>query len=138
MPLFALAVLAALLLYSLRVSATTRRIEFTSQIAPASVGVLANGVALTSGVPTLGAGGVWHLETHVLFGHSMTIVAFDDDGNVSSESNARTWGGCEWDRDGDGTVGLRDFASYRSEYGDGSAELVELDSFRDAFGLDCT
>ena len=118
--------------------ATTRRIEFTSQLATiASVGVMANGVALTSGVPVLGAGGIWYLDTHVLFGHATTIVAFDHAGNVSLPSNARTYGGCDWDRDGDGTVGLWDFSSYRKEYGDGDAELVEFDSFRAAFGLQC-
>ena len=118
--------------------ATTYRIEFTSpMLSISSIGVLANGAALTSGVPMLGEDGVWYLDTHVLYGTSTTIVAFDRYGNVSLPSNARTYGGCDWDLDGDGLVSLVDFSIYRSEYAYGDAELVELGSFRAAFGRSC-
>ena len=128
------------LLASSMSDATTRRIFFShpyDQTQLARIGVLSAGVPLTSAVPVLQPSGVWYVDTHVIFGFETTLVAIDFQGSVSSPSNIIIRGGCDWDRDGDKTVGLADFGSYREEYGDGTAELVEQPSFNAAFGLSC-
>ena len=121
-------------------SGTTRRVMFNHPYSTgelARVGVLSDGVPLTSGVPILGADGIWFLDSHVMFGHETALVAFDSAGNMSVPSNVKTLGGCLWDRDSSGRVDIRDFASYRAEYGDGTAFLPEEASFKAAFGATC-
>lgn len=139
-----------LFLYLSPANATTKVLRFTTPVPPSTVdqvGVLSDGVPLTSApMPTsaVGTTGVYELPTHVLFGSSTTIVLFVN-GVTSEESNARNFGGCEWDRVGatpgsppDGTVSLTDWGQYRIEYGTGTAHPGEAASFGAAFGrTDC-
>lgn len=124
-------------------SASTTRIEFTHPWGPGGIvliGVLSDGVPFTSAVPVYVRPGLWYIDTHAVFGHETTLVAFNPDGFFSVPSNVRIYGGCAWDRvdaqgnlPGDGVVSLADWARYRFEYGNGEANFNEFGDFRATF-----
>lgn len=121
--------------------AMTHTVEFTCPVDPAivaSVGVLWDGVPATSGVPvTPNSEGIWKFSTHVAYGRSIEIVVMDKFGLVSPLSNARVFGGCLWDRDGNGVVGGSDYSAYLLEHGADTASASEYESFKAAFSMRC-
>ena len=103
------------------------------------VGIIANGIASTSApLPEPGIDGMYRVPVAIQYGAEIRAVLLHiTSGNVSQQSNPRTYERCLWDRDGSGEVDLADFGSFRAEVGESTATVAESESFSRAFGMHC-
>ena len=103
------------------------------------VGIIANGIASTSApLPEPDTDGMYHVPVAIQYGAEIRAVLLHiTSGNVSQQSNPRTYERCLWDRDGSGEVDLADFGDFRAEVGESTATVAESESFSRAFGMHC-
>lgn len=85
------------------------------------------------------ADGVFTNPVVLPFGAEIQIQVQDQTGAVSELSNVQVYGDdCrDWDINGDGLIGFRDWLRFRTEFDEGTASTAEYELFRGFFGQRC-
>lgn len=122
--------------------AITRELRWThpQPDLPILLVVVADGENLTEVlVEDPDANGVFTNPVVLPFGAEIQIQVQDQTGAVSELSNVQVYGDdCrDWDINGDGLIGFRDWLRFRTEFDEGTASTAEYELFRGFFGQRC-
>ena len=122
--------------------AITRELRWThpQPDLPILLVVVADGENLTEVlVEDPDANGVFTNPVVLPFGAEIQIQVQDQTGAVSKLSNVQVYGDdCrDWDINGDGLIGFRDWLRFRTEFDEGTASTAEYELFRGFFGQRC-
>lgn len=122
--------------------AITRELRWThpQPDLPILLVVVADGENLTEVlVEDPDANGVFTNPVVLPFGAEIQIQVQDQTGAVSELSNVQIYGDdCrDWDINGDGLIGFRDWLRFRTEFDEGTASIAEYELFRGFFGQRC-